>query len=42
MYKEKCKLNQITKDNTNENELWMIPVVIRKYFGYPLHEIALK
>ena len=42
MYKEKCKLNQIIKDNTNENELRMIPFVIHKYFGYPLHEIAVK
>ena len=42
LYKEKCKLNQIIKDNTNENELRMIPFVIHKYFGYPLHEIAIK
>ena len=42
MYKEKCELNQEIKDHTNENELKMIPIVIHKYFGYPLYEISVK
>ena len=42
MYKQNCKLNQIIKDNTKENELTMIPFVIHKYFGYPLYKIAVK
>ena len=42
LYKEKCELNQVIKENTNENELRMISIVIHKYFGYPLYEIAVK
>ena len=42
LYKEKCELNQEIKDHTNENELKMIPIVIHKYFGYPLYEISVK
>ena len=42
LYKEKCELNQIIKDNTSENELRIIWVVIHQYFGYPLYEIAVK
>ena len=36
LYKEKCELNQVIKENTKDNELKMIPIVIHKYFGYPL------
>ena len=42
LYKEKCELNQVIKENTNENELRMISIVIHKYFGYPLYEITVK
>ena len=42
MYQEKCELNQIIKDNANENELRIIWVVIHQDFGYPLYEIAVK
>ena len=39
---EKCELNQVIKDNTDDNKLKMIPIVIHKYFGYPLYEITVK
>ena len=42
LYKETCELNQVTKDNTNDNKLKMIPTVIHKYFEYPLYEITVK
>ena len=42
LYKEKCELNQLIKENTNDKDLKMIPIVIHKYFGYPLHEITVK
>ena len=42
LYKEKCELNQVIKDNTDDEKLKMIPIVIHKYFGYPLYEITFK
>ena len=42
LYKEKCELNQVIKDNTDDNKLKMIPILIHKYFGYPLYEITVK
>ena len=42
LYKNKCELNQLIKENTNENELKMIPIVTHKYSGYPLYEITVK
>ena len=42
LYKEKCELNQVIKENTKDNELKMIPIVIHKYFGYGLYEITVK
>ena len=41
-YKEKCKLNQVIKENTNEDELRMISIAMHKYFGCPLYEITVK
>ena len=42
LYKEKCELNEVIKENTKDNELKMIPFVIHKYFGYPLYEISVR
>ena len=42
LYKEKCELNQVIKDNTDDEKLKMIPIVIHKYFGYLLYEITCK
>ena len=38
----KCKLNKIIKENTNDEKLKMIPILIHKFFGYPLYEITVK
>ena len=38
----KHELNRAIKENTNENELKMMSVIIHKYFGYPLYEITVK
>ena len=40
LYKEKCELNQVIKKNTNDKELKIVPIVIHKYFGYPMYEIT--
>ena len=42
LYKEKCKLNQVIKENINENELRMISIAIHKYFRCPLYEVTVK
>ena len=42
LYKEKCELNQVIKDKTNDNKLKMIPIIIHKYFGYPLYETTVR
>ena len=42
LYKEKCELNQVIKDNTRDAKLKMIPIVIHKYFGYPMYEITVR
>ena len=42
LYNEKCKLNQIIKENTNDEKLKMIPIVIHKYFNYPVYEITVR
>ena len=42
LYKEKCELNQVIKDNTSDTKLKMIPVVIHKHFGCPLYEITVR
>ena len=42
LYNEKCELNQVIKENTNDNKLKMIPIVIHKYFSYPLYEITVR
>ena len=41
LYNDKCELNQVIKENTNDKELKMVPIVIHKYFGYPMYEITL-
>ena len=43
-YFEKCELNQVIKDNTNDtnDKLRMIPTVTHKCFGFPLYEITVK
>ena len=33
-------LTQIIKENTNDKKLEMIPIVIAKYFNYPVYEIT--
>ena len=42
LYKEKCKLNQVISDNTNNTKLRMMPIIIHSYFGYPAYEISVK
>ena len=42
LYKAKCELNKIIKENTNDEKLKMIPILIHKFFGYPLYEITVK
>ena len=42
MYKVKSELNQLIKENTDDEKLKMIPFVIHKYFEYPLYEITVK
>ena len=42
LYKEKCELNRVIRENTDNKKLKMIPIVIHKYFGYPLDEITVK
>ena len=42
LYNEKWELNQVIKENTNDNKLKMIPIVIHKYFSYPLYEITVR
>ena len=39
---EKCELNQVIKENTNDKKLKMIPIVIHKYFNYPVYEITVR
>ena len=41
-YFEKCKLNQVIKDSTNDNKLRMIPIVTHKCFGFSLYESTVK
>ena len=38
----KIRLNQIIKENTNDKKLKMIPIVIHKYFNYPVYEITVR
>ena len=33
LYKEKCELNRVIRENTDNKKLKMIPIVIHKYFG---------
>ena len=42
LYKEKCELNQVIRENTDDKRLKMIPIVIHEYFGYPLFELTVK
>ena len=42
LYIEKCELNQLIKENTNDNKLKMIPIAIHKYFSHPLYEITVR
>ena len=42
LYKEKCELNQVIRENTDDKKLKMIPIVIHKYFRYPLYELTVK
>ena len=40
LYNEKCELNRVIKENTNDKELKTVPIVIHKYFGYPMYEMT--
>ena len=40
LYKEKCELNQVIKENTNDKELKMVPIVMQKHVGFPMYEIT--
>ena len=40
LHDEKSELNQVIKENTYDEKLNMIPIVISKYCGYPLYEIT--
>ena len=42
LYKEKCELNQVIRENTDDKKFKMIPIVIHKYFRYPLYELTVK
>ena len=42
LYNEKCELNQVIKENTNDNKLKMIPIVIHNYFSYSLYEMTVR
>ena len=42
LYKVKSELNQLIKENTDDEKLKMIPFVIHTYFEYPLYEITVK
>ena len=42
LYKEKCELNQAIRENTDDKKFKMIPIVIHKYFRYPLYELTVK
>ena len=42
LFKEKCELNQVIKDYTDDDNLKMIPIVIYKYFEYPLYETTVR
>ena len=42
LYNEKCELNQVIKENANDKKLKMIPIVISKYYGYPVYEITVR
>ena len=39
LYKEKCELNQVIRENTDDEKSKMIPIVICKYFGYSLLQL---
>ena len=40
LYNEKSELNQVMKENTFDEKLKMIPIVISKYCGYAVYEIT--
>ena len=40
LYEEKCELNQVIKENTNDKELKMVPIVMQKHVGFPMYEIT--
>ena len=42
LYNEKRELNQVIKENTNDEKLKMIPIVISKYCGDPVYEITVR
>ena len=42
LYNEKCELNQVIKENTNDEKSKMIPIVVSKYYGYPVYEIPVR
>ena len=42
LYDEKCELNQVIKENTYDEKLKMIAIVISKYCGYPVYEITVR
>ena len=38
----KCELNKVIKENINDEKLKIIPIVIHKYFNYPVYEITIR
>ena len=42
LYNEQCELNQVITENTNDEKLKMIPIVISKYCSYPVYEITVQ
>ena len=42
LYNEKCELNQVIKENTNDKKFKMIRTVIHKYVNYPAYKITMR
>ena len=42
LYNEKCELNQVIKENTNDKKFKMIRTVIHKYVNYPTYKITMR
>ena len=41
LYNEKCELNQVIKENTNDKKLKTISIEMHKCVNYPAYEITI-